>query len=124
MLRIRSCSFTMESYKAIYFQCSGLKRTQREKEGNKMNDYTYDKYLERWNSRYGESQSAEVNYSSHGVILPMTINKLSPEVFEYAKNKLKRLQEKFDFSSGMNDAEGMEKALSEMIPYELVLLTT
>jgi hypothetical protein len=104
--------------------CFDLKRTRRGEEGDKMNDYTYDKYIERWNSRYGESQSAEVNYSSHGVILPMTINKLSPGTFEYVKNKLRKLQEKFDFSSGMNDLEGMEKALSEMIPYELVLLTT
>lgn len=87
-----------------------------------MNDYTYDKYIERWKSRFGESQSAEVFYSSHGVILPMTINRLSPETFEYAKNKLRKLQEEFDFSSGMNHQEGMDKALLQMIPYELVLL--
>jgi len=89
-----------------------------------MDEYTYNSYLEKWNSRFGESQSAEVYYSSHGVILPMTINRLSPEMFEHAKAKLRKLQEKFDFSSGMNDEEGIEKALLEMIPYQLVLLTT
>ena len=87
-----------------------------------MNEYTYDKYIEEWNLRYGESQCAEVNYSSHGVILPMTINKLSPQMFEHAKDKLRKLQEEFDFSSEMNYGEGMEKILLQMIPYQLVLL--
>ncbi len=87
-----------------------------------MNDYTYDKYLERWNSKFGESQFAEVYYSSHGVILPITINRLSPEVFEHTKNKLMELQEEFDFYSENRYEEGMEKTLLKMIPYELVLL--
>jgi hypothetical protein len=89
-----------------------------------MCEYTYDKYLEKWNLRFGESQSAEVYYSSHGVILPMTINRLSPEMFEHTRDKLRKLQEEFDFSSGMNYEEGMEQTLLEMIPYQLVLLIT
>ncbi len=89
-----------------------------------MNDYTYDKYLEEWNSRFGEFQSTELFYSSHGVMLPITINRLSPEMFEQTKIKLRNLQEEFDFSSRMNDSEGMEKALLKMIPYQLVLLLT
>ena len=87
-----------------------------------MNDYTYDKYLERWNSRFGEFRSAEVNYSSHGVVLPMTINRLSPEMFEQTKNKLRELQEEFDLYSEISNEEGMEQTLLKMIPYELVLL--
>jgi hypothetical protein len=90
----------------------------------KMNDYPYDKYLGRWNSRFGESQSAEVYYSSHGVILPMTINKLSPEMFEHAKNKLRELQEEFELYSEISNEECMEQTLSKMMPYELVLLIT
>jgi hypothetical protein len=87
-----------------------------------MNDHTYEKYIERWNSRFGESQSAEVFYSSHGVILPMTINRLSRETFEHAKGKLKELQDEFDRYSEIGNEEGMEKTLSKMIPYEVVLL--
>lgn len=87
-----------------------------------MNDYNYDKYLERWNSRFGEFQSAEVYYSSHGVILPMTINRLSPEMFEQTKNKLRELQEEFDLYSEISNEEGMEQTLLKMMPYELVLL--
>jgi hypothetical protein len=45
-------------------------------------------------------------------------------MFEHAKKKLRKLQEKFDFSSEMNDAEGIGEALLEMIPYQLVLLIT
>lgn len=75
-----------------------------------MNAYDYVNYEEKWASRYGESQSAEVNYSSHGVILPMIVNRLSAELFEHTKAKLRKLQEKFDFSSGMNDTERTEKA--------------
>ena len=89
-----------------------------------MNDYTYDEYLEKWNSRFGESQSAEIYYSSHGVILPMTINRLSPEMFEQAKAKLRELQEEFDLYSEIKYEEGMEQTILKMIPYELVLLIT
>lgn len=87
-----------------------------------MNEHTYEKYIERWNSRFGESQSAEVFYSSHGVILPMTINRLSREMFEHAKGGLRELQEEFDRYTEIGNEEGMERALLEMIPYEVVLL--
>ncbi len=88
-----------------------------------MNDYKYDEYLEKWTTRFGESRSAEVNYSSHGVILPMTINRLSPAIFEHTKAKLSDLQEEFKLYSEINYEEGMEQTLLSMIPYQLVLLT-
>jgi hypothetical protein len=109
------------------FFSSGLSHARYDLKGNSednMNDYTYDKYLDKWNSRYGESQSAEVNYSSLGVILPMTINRLSPEIFEHTKNKLRKLHEEFSLYSEINYEEGMEQTLLKMAPYELVLLIT
>ncbi len=89
-----------------------------------MNDYTYDEYLENWNSRFGESQSAEIYYSSHGVILPMSVNRLSPEMFEQTKAKLRELEDEFDLYSEIKCEEGMEQTILKMIPYELVLLIT
>jgi hypothetical protein len=89
-----------------------------------MNDYTYNEYLEKWDSRFEGSQSAEIYYSSHGVILPMTINRLSPEMFEQAKAKLKELQEELDLYLEITYEEGMEQTILKMIPYELVLLIT
>jgi hypothetical protein len=54
------------------FFSSGFFHTGYDLKGNReddnMDEYTYDRYLEKWNSRFGESQSAEVNYSSRGVI--------------------------------------------------------
>ncbi len=81
-----------------------------------MNEYTYNTYLEKWNSRFGESQSAETYYSSHGVILPITINRQSPEMFEHATNKLRELQKEFDSYSEKKDEDGMENILLKMLP--------
>lgn len=89
-----------------------------------IDEYTYDKYIKTWNSKFGKIQSAEVNYSSHGVILPMTINTLSPGMFELTKNKLRKLQEQFSVYSEINYEEGMEQTLLKMVPFELVLLIT
>jgi len=52
----------------------------------------------------------------------MTIYRLSPEMFEQAKAKLKELQEECDLYLEITYEEGMEQTILKMIPYELVLL--
>ena len=87
-----------------------------------MNDYTYEEYLKAWEDLFGDEETGDCGYYVRGKFVVKQVQRLTEEQFESHLAALTQADEKFDAAHKEGSDEGMEAAIMEAFPHEIVLL--
>jgi hypothetical protein len=87
-----------------------------------MNNYTYEQYLEKWESLYGEAEQGESLPTICGKLTPVVLPKLRVREFLFHLSEFERLNTEFGEFGRDVPLEDIDSNLAESFPHELVLL--
>lgn len=84
--------------------------------------YTYSEYLRNWEDRFGDDDVGDYEYYRGKERIPHQVRRLSQEQFDGHVAALAKANDGFKEALLADSDEGMERALEDAFPHQLVLL--